>query len=155
MRSVGRLGSLVLAVCLATAGLLGVPPAAAAAAARPRPITVNPFGTVDVRAATATIGGTYRCGTERGLAYIEVHLSQRVRRVPLVTGFGFGVIPACTDGTTAGRWQATIPADEGAFRSGSATALARLVVEPNTLVETTEPVRLVACTGSPAVRDDR
>ncbi|PSK64812.1 hypothetical protein B0E53_03224 [Micromonospora sp. MH33] len=126
---------------LATAATLGLAPGAAVAAPAPK-ISVNWFGITDVRAHTATIGGRYACGAERGLAYIEVHLGQRVRRTP-VTGFGFGVIGACTDDRTAGTWTATIPADQGAFRPGPATATARLVVEPNSLTETTEPLRLV------------
>jgi hypothetical protein len=126
---------------LATAATLGLAPGAAVAAPGPR-ISVNWFGSADVRAHTATIGGRYDCGAERGLAYIEVHLGQRVRRAS-VTGFGFGMIGACTDDRTAGTWTATIPADTGAFRAGPSTATARLVVEPNSLTETTEPLRLV------------
>ncbi|MDO3682907.1 hypothetical protein [Micromonospora sp. C28ISP2-4] len=127
---------------LATAATLGLAPGAvvAAPAASPR-ISVNWFGAADVRAHTATVGGRFDCGAERGLAYIEVHLEQRVRRGS-VTGFGFGVIGACTDERTAGTWTATIPADEGRFRPGPATTIARLVVEPNSLTETTERVRL-------------
>ncbi|KAB1905521.1 hypothetical protein F8279_17515 [Micromonospora sp. AMSO1212t] len=127
---------------LATAATLGLAPGAAVAApaASPR-ISVNWFGAADVRAHTATVGGRFDCGTERGLAYIEVHLEQRTRR-GTVTGFGFGVIGACTDERTAGTWTATIPADRGAFRPGPATTIARLVVEPNSLTETTERVRL-------------
>ncbi|MEV4818314.1 hypothetical protein [Micromonospora tulbaghiae] len=127
---------------LATAATLGLAPGAAVAApaASPR-ISVNWFGAADVRAHTATVGGRFDCGAERGLAYIEVHLEQRARR-GTVTGFGFGVIGACTDERTAGTWTATIPADQGAFRPGPATTIARLVVEPNSLTETTEPVRL-------------
>ena len=127
---------------LATAATLGLAPGTADAAAPAPKISVNWFGTADVRAHTATIGGRYDCGAERGLAYIEVHLGQRVRR-GAITGFGFGVIGACTDDRTAGTWTATIPADTGAFRGGPATATARLVVEPNSLTETTEPLRLV------------
>ncbi|MEU4479303.1 hypothetical protein AB0F68_14735 [Micromonospora sp. NPDC023966] len=126
---------------LATAATLGLAPGAADAAPDPR-ISVSWFGSADVRAHTATIGGRYDCGAERGLAYIEVHLGQRVRRAS-VTGFGFGMIGACTDDRTAGTWTATIPADTGAFRAGPSTATARLVVEPNSLTETTEPLRLV------------
>ena len=139
---------------LATAATLGLAPGTAGAAApaplrlapgtaaAPAPnISVNWFGTADVRAHSATIGGRYACGAERGLAYIEVHLGQRGRRGP-ITGFGFGVIGACTDERTAGTWTATIPADSGTFRAGPATATARLVVEPNSLTETTEPLRL-------------
>ncbi|WP_026268410.1 hypothetical protein [Micromonospora sp. CNB394] len=127
---------------LATAATLGLAPdaAVAAPAASPR-ISVNWFGTADVRAHTATVGGRFDCGAERGLAYIEVHLDQRVRRGS-VTGFGFGVIGACTDERTAGTWTATIPADQGTFRPGPATTIARLVVEPNSITETTERVRL-------------
>ncbi|WBC14106.1 hypothetical protein O7600_23795 [Micromonospora sp. WMMA1998] len=126
----------------ATVATLGLAPgtAVAAPAASPR-ISVNWFGTADVRAHTATVGGRFDCGAERGLAYIEVHLDQRVRRGS-VTGFGFGVIGACTDDRTAGTWTATIPADQSRFRPGPATAIARLVVEPNSLTETTEPLRL-------------
>ncbi|WP_262286606.1 hypothetical protein [Micromonospora sp. MA102] len=126
---------------LATAVTLGLAPGAAVAAPAPR-ISVNWFGTADVPAHTATVGGRYACGAERGLAYIEVHLDQRVRRGS-ITGFGFGVIGACTDDRTGGTWTANIPADRGAFRGGPATAIARLVVEPNSLTETTEPLRLV------------
>ncbi|RBI97275.1 hypothetical protein DRA43_28605, partial [Micromonospora provocatoris] len=127
---------------LATAATLGLAPGAAVAApaASPR-ISVNWFGAADVRAHTATVGGRFDCGAERGLAYIEVHLEQRVRRGS-VTGFGFGVIGACTDERTAGTWTATIPADQGRFRPGPATTIARLVIEPNSLTETTERVRL-------------
>ncbi|MEU0076918.1 hypothetical protein [Micromonospora tulbaghiae] len=127
---------------LATAATLGLAPGAAVAApaASPR-ISVNWFGAADVRAHTATVGGRFDCGAERGLAYIEVHLEQRVRRGS-VTGFGFGVIGACTDERTAGTWTATIPADQGRFRPGPATTIARLVIEPNSITETTEPVRL-------------
>ncbi|KAB1910516.1 hypothetical protein [Micromonospora sp. AMSO31t] len=127
---------------LATAATLGLAPGAAVAAPAPR-ISVNWYGAADVPAHTATIGGRYACGAERGLAYIEVHLDQRARRGS-ITGFGFGVIGACTDDRTSGTWTATIPADRGAFRGGPATATARLVVEPNSLTETTEPLRLVA-----------
>ncbi|WFF08659.1 hypothetical protein O7622_08960 [Micromonospora sp. WMMD1076] len=127
---------------LATAATLGLAPGAAVAAPAASPsISVNWFGAADVRAHTATVGGRFDCGAERGLAYIEVHLDQRVRRGS-VTGFGFGVIGACTDERTAGTWTATIPADQGRFRGGPATATARLVVEPNSLTETTEPLRL-------------
>lgn len=127
---------------LATAATLGLAPGAAVAAPAASPsISVNWFGAADVRAHTATVGGRFDCGAERGLAYIEVHLDQRVRRGS-VTGFGFGVIGACTDDRTAGTWTATIPADQGRFRPGSATTIARLVIEPNSLTETTEPVRL-------------
>ncbi|MFC0099543.1 hypothetical protein ACFFKH_18725 [Micromonospora marina] len=127
---------------LATAATLGLAPGAAVAApaASPR-ISVNWFGAAEVRAHTATVGGRFDCGAERGLAYIEVHLDQRVRRGS-VTGFGFGVIGACTDERTAGTWTATIPADQGTFRPGPATTIARLVVEPNSITETTERVRL-------------
>ncbi|NED51925.1 hypothetical protein G3I24_13590 [Micromonospora aurantiaca] len=127
---------------LATAATLGLAPGAAVAApaASPR-ISVNWFGAADVRAHTATVGGRFDCGAERGLAYIEVHLEQRTRR-GTVTGFGFGVIGACTDERTAGTWTATIPADQGRFRPGRATTIARLVIEPNSLTETTERVRL-------------
>ncbi|MEU8070537.1 hypothetical protein [Micromonospora sp. NPDC048169] len=127
---------------LATAATLGLAPGAAVAAPAASPtISVNWFGSADARAHTATVGGRFDCGAERGLAYIEVHLDQRVRRGS-VTGFGFGVIGACTDDRTAGTWTATIPADQGRFRPGPATTTARLVVEPNSLTETTEPVRL-------------
>ncbi|MEW2441919.1 hypothetical protein [Micromonospora marina] len=127
---------------LATAATLGLAPGAAVAAPAASPsISVNWFGTADVRAHTATVGGRFDCGAERGLAYIEVHLDQRVRRGS-VTGFGFGVIGACTDERTAGTWTATIPADQGTFRPGPATTIARLVVEPNSITETTERVRL-------------
>ncbi|MFG1712138.1 hypothetical protein [Micromonospora sp. NPDC049203] len=127
---------------LATAATLGLAPGAAVAAPAASPtISVNWFGSADARAHTATVGGRFGCGAERGLAYIEVHLDQRVRRGS-VTGFGFGVIGACTDDRTAGTWTATIPADQGRFRPGPATTTARLVVEPNSLTETTEPVRL-------------
>ncbi|MFF0654398.1 MULTISPECIES: hypothetical protein [Micromonospora] len=127
---------------LATAATLGLAPGAAVAAPAASPsISVNWFGAADVRAHTATVGGRFDCGAERGLAYIEVHLEQRVRRGS-VTGFGFGVIGACTDERTDGTWTATIPADEGVFRPGPATTIARLVVEPNSLTETTERVRL-------------
>ncbi|MEV0002330.1 hypothetical protein AB0H28_08600 [Micromonospora sp. NPDC050980] len=129
-------------VALVTAVTVGLAPGATVVAAAPT-ISVDRLGTADVRAHTATIGGRYDCGDERGLAYIEVHLGQRVRRAS-IAGFGFGVIGACTDERTAGTWTATIPADRGAFRGGPATAIARLVVEPNSLTETTEPVRLVA-----------
>ncbi|WP_433495068.1 hypothetical protein ACQP26_05045 [Micromonospora sp. CA-248089] len=127
---------------LATAATLGLAPGAAVAApaASPR-VSVNWFGAADVRAHTATVGGRFDCGAERGLAYIEVHLEQRARR-GTVTGFGFGVIGACTDERTAGTWTATIPADQGSFRPGRATTIARLVVEPNSITETTERVRL-------------
>ncbi|MBO4142225.1 hypothetical protein J5U46_18925 [Micromonospora tulbaghiae] len=127
---------------LATAATLGLAPGAAVAApaASPR-ISVNWFGAADVRAHTATVGGRFDCGAERGLAYIEVHLEQRTRRGS-VTGFGFGVIGACTDERTAGTWTAAIPADQGRFRPGPATTIARLVIEPNSLTETTERVRL-------------
>ncbi|ADU06759.1 MULTISPECIES: hypothetical protein [Micromonospora] len=127
---------------LATAATLGLAPGAAVAAPAASPsISVNWFGAADVRAHTATVGGRFDCGAERGLAYIEVHLDQRVRRGS-VTGFGFGVIGACTDERTAGTWTATIPADQGRFRPGPATTIARLVIEPNSLTETTERVRL-------------
>ncbi|MFD6693130.1 hypothetical protein [Micromonospora aurantiaca (nom. illeg.)] len=127
---------------LATAATLGLAPGAAVAAPAASPsISVNWFGAADVRAHTATVGGRFDCGAERGLAYIEVHLDQRVRRGS-VTGFGFGVIGACTDDRTAGTWTATIPADQGRFRPGPATTIARLVIEPNSLTETTERVRL-------------
>ncbi|MGC4894778.1 hypothetical protein [Micromonospora sp. DT31] len=127
---------------LATVAVLGLAPGAAVAAPAPSPtISVNWFGAADVRAHAATVGGRFDCGAERGLAYIEVHLDQRVRRGP-VTGFGFGVIGACTDERTAGTWTATIPADRGSFRPGPAAATARLVVEPNSLTETTERLRL-------------
>lgn len=127
---------------LATAATLGLAPGAAVAAPAASPsISVNWFGAADVRAHTATVGGRFDCGAERGLAYIEVHLYQRVRRGS-VTGFGFGVIGACTDERTAGTWTATIPADQGRFRPGPATTIARLVIEPNSLTETTERVRL-------------
>ncbi|MFI7203136.1 hypothetical protein [Micromonospora aurantiaca (nom. illeg.)] len=127
---------------LATAATLGLAPGAAVAAPAASPsISVNWFGAADVRAHTATVGGRFDCGAERGLAYIEVHLEQRVRRGS-VTGFGFGVIGACTDERTAGTWTATIPADQGRFRPGPATTIARLVIEPNSLTETTERVRL-------------
>ncbi|ADL44537.1 hypothetical protein ABZ647_23265 [Micromonospora aurantiaca] len=127
---------------LATAATLGLAPGAAVAAPAASPsISVNWFGAADVRAHTATVGGRFDCGAERGLAYIEVHLEQRVRRGS-VTGFGFGVIGACTDDRTAGTWTATIPADQGRFRPGPATTIARLVIEPNSLTETTERVRL-------------
>ncbi|MFG1673195.1 hypothetical protein [Micromonospora sp. NPDC049282] len=127
----------------ATAATLGLAPGAAVAApaASAPAISVDWFGAADVRAHTATVRGRFECGDERGLAYIEVHLGQRLRRTS-VTGFGFGVIGACTDGRTAGTWTATVPADAGAFRPGRATTTARLVVEPNSLTETTEPVRL-------------
>ncbi|MDG4802799.1 hypothetical protein [Micromonospora sp. WMMD980] len=118
------------------------PTPAGAVVATPAPaVSVDRFGTADARARTATVRGRFECGDERGLAYVEVHLSQRVRRAS-VTGFGFGVIGACTDDRTAGTWTATIPADAGTFRPGPATTTARLVVEPNSLTETTEPVRL-------------
>ncbi|WP_435586709.1 hypothetical protein [Micromonospora aurantiaca (nom. illeg.)] len=127
---------------LATAATLGLAPGAAVAAPAASPsISVNWFGAADVRAHTATVGGRFDCGAERGLAYIEVHLEQRVRRGS-VTGFGFGVIGACTDDRTAGTWTATIPADQGRFRPGPATTIARLVIEPNSITETTERVRL-------------
>ncbi|MCZ7425613.1 hypothetical protein O7607_07710 [Micromonospora sp. WMMA1949] len=127
---------------LATAATLGLAPGAAVAAPATSPrVSVNWFGAADVRAHTATVGGRFDCGAERGLAYIEVHLEQRARR-GTVTGFGFGVIGACTDERTAGTWTATIPADEGRFRPGPATTIARLVVEPNSITETTERVRL-------------
>ncbi|MEU0959045.1 hypothetical protein ABZ328_06045 [Micromonospora aurantiaca] len=127
---------------LATTATLGLAPGAAVAAPAASPsISVNWFGAADVRAHTATVGGRFDCGAERGLAYIEVHLDQRVRRGS-VTGFGFGVIGACTDERTAGTWTATIPADQGRFRPGPATTIARLVIEPNSLTETTERVRL-------------
>ncbi|WBB72715.1 hypothetical protein O7602_23890 [Micromonospora sp. WMMD1128] len=129
-------------VALVTAATVGLAPGAAVAASEPT-ISVNWLGTADVRAHTATVGGRFDCGDERGLAYIEVHLGQRVRRAS-VTGFGFGVIGACTDERTAGTWTSTIPADQGAFRGGPASVTARLVVEPNSLTETTEPLRLVA-----------
>ncbi|MGY4911523.1 hypothetical protein [Micromonospora aurantiaca (nom. illeg.)] len=127
---------------LATAATLGLAPGAAVAAPAASPsISANWFGAADVRAHTATVGGRFDCGAERGLAYIEVHLEQRVRRGS-VTGFGFGVIGACTDDRTAGTWTATIPADQGRFRPGPATTIARLVIEPNSITETTERVRL-------------
>lgn len=128
---------------LATAATLGLAPAAAVAApaASAPAISVDWFGAADIRAHTATVRGRFECGDEHGLAYIEVHVSQRVRRTS-VTGFGFGVIGSCTDERTAGTWTATVPADAGTFRPGPATTTARLVVEPNSLTETTEPVRL-------------
>ncbi|QLQ39389.1 hypothetical protein [Micromonospora robiginosa] len=146
---------LATAATVATLGLapgaaVAAPTAAAPAAAIPATsapaisapaISVDWFGVADVRARTATVHGRFACGDERGLAYIEVHLGQRVRRAS-VTGFGFGVIGACTDERTAGTWTATIPADAGTFRPGPATTTARLVVEPNSLTETTEHLRL-------------
>ncbi|WP_343443375.1 hypothetical protein [Micromonospora schwarzwaldensis] len=130
---------------LATLATLGLAPGAAVAApAVSAPaISVDWFGAADVRAHTATVRGRFDCGDERGLAYIEVHLGQRVRRA-WVTGFGFGVIGACTGERTAGTWTATVPADEGSFRPGPATTTARLVVEPNSLTETTERLRLLS-----------
>ncbi|MFI5836012.1 hypothetical protein ACIA5A_20295 [Micromonospora sp. NPDC051300] len=126
----------------ATVATLGLAPSPAVAAPSTTPtISVDWLGVADVRARTATVHGRFDCGDERGLAYVEVHLGQRVRRAS-VTGFGFGVIGACTDERTAGTWTATIPADTRAFRPGRATTTARLVVEPNSLTETTEPVRL-------------
>ncbi|MCZ7439652.1 hypothetical protein O7598_24840 [Micromonospora sp. WMMC241] len=138
--------ALATATTVATLGLASGPAVAAPAtsttsAASAPAISVDRFGVADARARTATVGGRFACGDERGLAYVEVHLTQRVRRAS-VTGFGFGVIGACTDDRTAGTWTATIPADAGTFRPGSATTTARLVVEPNSLTETTEPVRL-------------
>ncbi|MFI2714352.1 hypothetical protein ACH495_29960 [Micromonospora sp. NPDC018662] len=134
---------------LATVATLGLAPGAAVAAptastpaASAPAISVNWSGAADVRAHTATVRGRFDCGDERGLAYIEVHLGQRVRGTD-VTGFGFGVIGACTDERTAGTWTATIPADTGTFRPGPATTTARLVVEPNSLTETTERLRLL------------
>ncbi|GHJ18279.1 hypothetical protein [Micromonospora sp. AKA38] len=131
---------------LATAAALGLAPGAALAAPSPAAsapaISVNWFGAADVHAHTGTVRGRFDCGDERGLAYIEVHLAQRVRGTD-VTGFGFGVIGACTDERTAGTWTATVPADAGTFRPGPATATARLVVEPNSLTETTERLRLL------------
>ncbi|MEU1846976.1 hypothetical protein [Micromonospora sediminicola] len=126
----------------ATVATLGLAPGAAVAAPTSAPtISVDWFGTAEPHAHTATVRGRFECGAERGLAYIEVHLSQRAQRTS-VTGFGFGVIGACTDDRTAGTWTATIPADQGRFRPGLATTIARLVVEPNSITETTERVRL-------------
>ncbi|GAA3740074.1 hypothetical protein [Micromonospora maritima] len=130
---------LATAATVATIGL--APGAAVAAPTSTSTISVDWFGTAEPDAHTATVRGRFDCGAERGLAYIEVHLDQRVRRGS-VTGFGFGVIGACTDDRTAGTWTATVRADAGTFRPGPATTTARLVVEPNSLTETTERVRL-------------
>ncbi|MER5333021.1 DUF6299 family protein [Micromonospora sp. NPDC002717] len=140
MRSVRQLGRLALVACLATAATFGVSPGAALA--QSAAITVDPVGTFDAQSGTATISGTYDCGDARGFAFIEVNLSQRVGRVSTVTGSAFTEIPECTDDTSSGTWTATVPASNGAFRGGQATASARLVVDTTAVAETTEPVRL-------------
>ncbi|MGC5018398.1 DUF6299 family protein [Micromonospora sp. DT47] len=138
MRSVRQLGRLLLATIVATVVALGA--SSGAALAQSAAITVDPVGTFDT--STATISGTYDCGDATGFAFIEVNLSQRVGRVSTVTGSAFVDITECSDDTSAGTWTATIPAGNGAFRGGSATASARLVVEGVGVAETTEPVRL-------------
>ena len=80
-------------------------------------VTVDPIGSFDQKAGTATITGTVTC-SEGADAFVRVSLSQRVGRF-IVRGFG-GTDVTC-DGTTQ-EWSVQVFGASGTFAGGRAEA---------------------------------
>lgn len=82
-------------------------------------VVVHPVGTFNSSTGSATISGTLTCDGDLGYAYLEVQVSQQVKRFA-TRGFGWTNVP-CDD--TAQPWSIEVLPEYGLFKGGSVVSL--------------------------------
>jgi hypothetical protein len=82
-------------------------------------VTVDPIGTFNPTAGSATISGTVVCSSDADFAFVDVELRQQVGRFVIN---GFGSIDVFCDGT-AQPWTLEVIGSNGQFKGGRAVAV--------------------------------